>query len=77
VFESLTERIASTLKSLRSKGRLGASDIDEISSELKQALLEADVALEVVGEFVEKIRVRSLQSLEEATPSINPASQIQ
>ena len=76
MFEGLTERITSTLKSLRSKGRLGASDIDEIVSELSEALLEADVALEVVKEFVETIKSRSLQSLAEATPSINPASQI-
>ena len=76
MFEGLTERITSTLKSLRSKGRLSASDIDEISIELTGALLEADVAVEVVREFVDKIKVRSLETLEVKTASINPASQI-
>ncbi|MFM2126637.1 MAG: hypothetical protein RL287_115 [Actinomycetota bacterium] len=76
MFENLTERITSTLKSLRSKGRISPSDIDEISSELTRALLDADVASEVVREFVEKIKSRSLETLEQATPSINPASQI-
>ena len=76
MFEGLTERITSTLKSLRSKGRLSASDIEEIGNELNRALLDADVALEVVQEFVAKVKERSLQSLEKTTPSINPASQI-
>ena len=76
MFENLTERITSTLKSLRSKGRISPSDIDEISSELTRALLDADVASEVVREFVEKIKSRSLETLEQATPSINPASKI-
>ena len=76
MFENLTERITSTLKSLRSKGRISPSDIDEISSELTRALLDADVANEVVREFVEKIKSRSLETLERTTPSINPASQI-
>ncbi|MDA0217958.1 MAG: signal recognition particle receptor subunit alpha, partial [Actinobacteria bacterium] len=52
MFGSLTEKISKTLQSLRGRGRLTAEDIDRSGEELRQALLEADVALEVVQDFI-------------------------
>ena len=55
MFEGLYERFAQTFKSLRGKGKLSAADIDETLREIRKTLLEADVALEVVKEFVARI----------------------
>lgn len=51
VFESLSDRITGSFKNLRSKGRLSASDVEETVSEIRRALLDADVALPVVRSF--------------------------
>lgn len=77
MFEALTERFTSALKSLKSKGRLSRSDIEEISAEIEAALLSADVALEVAKEFSERIKESSLAILDEVSTSTNPASRVQ
>jgi signal recognition particle subunit SRP54 len=74
VFGNLSDRLAETFKSLRGKGRLSAADIDETLREIRKALLEADVALEVVKNFVSAIRVRALG--DEVSASLNPAQQV-
>ena len=53
MFDTLQDRLAATFKSLRSKGRLTDADIDATAREIRIALLEADVNLSVVKEFVE------------------------
>ncbi len=60
MFESLTERLSKTLKTLRGQGRLTENNIKEALREVRMALLEADVALPVVREFVEQVRQRAV-----------------
>ena len=74
MFQNLSERFSQTFKSLRGKGRLSAADIDETLREIRKTLLEADVALDVVKEFVFRIRERALG--DEVSKALNPAQQV-
>ncbi len=74
MFEGLSERFAQTFKSLRGKGKLSAADIDETLREILKTLLDADVALEVVKDFVARIRERALG--DEVSKALNPAQQV-
>ncbi len=60
MFESLTERLGRTLKNLRGQGRLTEDNIKDALREVRMALLEADVALPVVREFIEQVRTRAV-----------------
>ena len=51
MFGNLSDRLIETFKNLRSKGKLSPADIDATLREIRRALLEADVALEVVKNF--------------------------
>jgi len=63
MFESLTSRFSSAFSSLRSRGKITSADIDAICAEIRQALLESDVALSVMERFIEQIREKSLAAL--------------
>ena len=63
MFESLTSRFSSAFSSLRSRGKITSADIDAICAEIRQALLESDVALSVMESFIEQIREKSLAAL--------------
>ena len=76
MFDSLTSRLTSALSSLRSRGRIKASDLDEIVAEIKAALIDSDVALEVATDFSEAIKERSLVALEQVNMSTNPSQGI-
>ena len=71
---SLTDRLSNAFKHLRSKGKLSESDIDGTIREIRRALLDADVALEVVRSFTARIRERALG--EEVSRALNPAQQV-
>ena len=60
MFENLTDRLSKTLKNLRGQGRLSEENIRDSLREVRLALLEADVALPVVRDFVEAVRVKAL-----------------
>jgi len=60
VFDSLSERLGKTLKQLRGQGRLTEDNIRDTMREIRMALLEADVALPVVKQFIERARERAL-----------------
>ncbi len=60
-FESLTERLQNVFKSLRKKGKISESDVQEATKEIRLALLEADVALPVVKDFIKKVRERAVR----------------
>ncbi|HEX5636817.1 MAG TPA: signal recognition particle receptor subunit alpha, partial [Gammaproteobacteria bacterium] len=60
MFDSLSERLARTIKNLRGQGRLTEDNIKDTLREVRMALLEADVALTVVRDFVERVRVRAV-----------------
>ena len=73
-FENLTERLQNVFKNLRKKGKITESDIQEATKEIRLALLEADVALPVVKEFIKKVRERAIGH--EVIDTLNPAQQI-
>jgi signal recognition particle subunit SRP54 len=73
-FGNLTDRLAETFKNLRGKGRLSAADVDGTVREIRRALLDADVALEVVKTFTAAVRERALG--DEVSKSLNPAQQV-
>lgn len=70
MFDNLTERLTHTIKRLRGQGRLSEDNIKEALREVRVALLEADVALPVVKEFVDKVRARAIgqEVLQSLTP---------
>jgi signal recognition particle subunit SRP54 len=74
VFGDLSNRLSQTFKNLRTKGKLTPADIDTTLREIRRALLEADVALEVVKTFVAAIRERALG--DEVSKALNPAQQV-
>ena len=55
-FESLTERLQNVFKNLRKKGKISEADVQEATKEIRLALLEADVALPVVKDFIKRVR---------------------
>ncbi len=74
MFGNLSERLSDTFKNLRGKGKLTAADIDGTLRDIRRALLEADVALEVVKTFTGKVRDRALG--DEVSKALNPAQQV-
>ncbi len=60
MFENLTDRLSVTFKNLRGQGRLSEDNIKDSLREVRQALLEADVALSVVRDFIEGVKEKAL-----------------
>lgn len=73
-FSSLTDRLSTAFKHLKSKGKLSEADIDGTIREIRRALLDADVALDVVRSFTGRIRERALGT--EVSQALNPAQQV-
>jgi len=76
MFEGLTSRFGSALSKLRSRGKLSTSDIDDTFLEIRAALLDADVALEVVNQFVESAQSKSLELLKGLQAGSNQAQAV-
>ncbi len=74
MFDTLQDRLSTVFKGLRSKGRLTEADLDATMREIRIALLEADVNLGVVKEFVAAVKERSLGA--ELSKALNPSQQI-
>jgi len=74
VFATLSDRLTSTFRNLRTKGRLSEADIDATVREIRRALLDADVAVPVVRAFTGAVRERALSA--EVSGALNPAQQI-
>ena len=74
MFGNLSDRLSETFRNLRGKGRLSPADIDATLREIRKALLEADVALEVVKDFIHSVRDRALG--DEVSKALNPAQQV-
>ena len=70
MFENLTDRLSGTLKNLRGQGRLSEDNIRESLREVRMALLEADVALPVVKDFIDGVRAKALG--QEVIGSLSP-----
>lgn len=76
MFESLSEKFSSAFATLRGRGRISESDIDSVAEEIRLALLDGDVALSVVEQFVARIKERSIQALPEIRKSTNQSQEI-
>jgi signal recognition particle subunit SRP54 len=74
VFDTLSDRLTSALQTLTRKGRLSDADIDATAREIRIALLEADVALPVVKEFIARVKERAKGA--EVSGALNPAQQV-
>ena len=74
MFESLSDRLQTTLKNLRGKGKLTEADINATAREIRLALLEADVSLTVVRGFIKRIKERAVGA--EVSEALNPAQQV-
>jgi signal recognition particle subunit SRP54 len=70
MFDNLTERLTQSLKKIRGQGRLTESNIQDTLREVRMALLEADVALPVVKDFIEHVKTRALG--QEVQSSLTP-----
>ena len=74
MFDSLTERLDGVFKKLKSRGKLHPKQVDNALTEMRTALLEADVAVEVADDLLERVRARALS--EEVMKSLTPAQQV-
>lgn len=74
MFNSLQDRLTESFKNLRKKGKLKESDVDATVSDIRRALIEADVALEVVKDFTATVREKAYGAARSEV--LNPAQQI-
>ncbi|WP_194755368.1 signal recognition particle protein [Aliidiomarina indica] len=70
MFENLSERLTQSLKNISGRGRLTEDNIKDTLREVRMALLEADVALPVVKDFIAKVKERALGA--EVNKNLNP-----
>ena len=70
MFDSLTERLSASLSSISGKAKLNEENIQDTLREVRMALLEADVALSVVKDFIDQVRIRAVG--QEVARSLSP-----
>jgi signal recognition particle subunit SRP54 len=74
MFDSLSDRFEGIFSKLRTRGRLGEAEVDEVLREIRVALLEADVAFGVVKSMIDRIREQTVGA--ELSKALNPAQQV-
>jgi signal recognition particle subunit SRP54 len=74
MFETLSEKLQRSFKTLRGQGTLTDENINEALREIRVALLESDVNLDVARDLIEKIRAKALGS--QVATALSPAEQI-
>ncbi|MDE2200059.1 MAG: signal recognition particle protein [Rhodospirillales bacterium] len=74
MFEALSERLSGVFDRLRGRGALSEADVDAALREVRLALLEADVALQVVKDFIAAVRLRAVG--QEVLRSVTPGQQV-
>jgi signal recognition particle subunit SRP54 len=74
MFDNLTDRLSKTIKNLRGQGRLSEANVKDALRDVRMALLEADVALPVVRDFIERVRERAMG--QEVTKSLSPGQML-
>ncbi|MGO4524435.1 signal recognition particle protein [Microvirga sp. 2MCAF35] len=74
MFEGLSDKLSNILGSLTRRGALTEEDVNAALREVRRALLEADVALEVVRSFTDKVRARAVGA--EVVKSVSPGQQV-
>jgi signal recognition particle subunit SRP54 len=76
MFDSLSSKFAGAFGALRARGKISEKDIEHTTLEIRQALLEADVALEVVESFTAQVQSKSLELLSTLQAGTNQAQAI-
>jgi signal recognition particle subunit SRP54 len=74
MFDTLTERLDRTFKKLRARGKLHPKQVDNALGDMRTALLDADVAVEVADDLLARVRERALS--EEVMKSVTPGQQV-
>lgn len=74
MFESLSQRLQNTLENLGRSGKLTEKNVNDAMREVRMALLEADVALPVVKDFVKRVKERAIGA--EILKSLDPSQQV-
>ncbi len=74
MFESLSKRLEGVFTNLSGKGKLTEADVDEAMREVRLAMLEADVSLKLVRQFVERVRAKAVGA--DILGSFSPAQQV-
>ena len=74
MFEQLTDRLGAVFKKLKSRGKLHPKQVDGALADIRDALIDADVAVEVADDLLARVRARALG--EEVTRSITPGQQV-
>lgn len=73
-FEGLAERLQGTIQKIKGKGKVSEQDVKEMMREVRRALIEADVNLKVVKEFVSRVSERAVGS--DVMKSLTPGQQV-
>ena len=74
MFDTLSDRFDGIFKRLRTRGKLTPTDVDEIAREIRLALLEADVNVRVVKQFIARVKERATGA--DIAKSLNPGQQV-
>jgi signal recognition particle subunit SRP54 len=74
MFDTLTKRLDAVFTKLRSRGKLHPKQVDSALGDIRIALLDADAAVDVVDDFLDRVRARALG--DEVMRSITPAQQV-
>ncbi len=74
MFDTLTTKLGQVFDRLRGRGALSEADVNEAMREVRVALLEADVAISVVKDFIEKVRVKAVG--QDVLRSVTPGQQV-
>ena len=74
MFENLSDRLSKVVKNLRGQGRLTETNIQDALREVRVALLEADVALPVVRDFIARVKEKAMG--QEVLQSLTPGQQV-
>src|SRR5271168_2091499 len=74
MFDSLQKRLGDAFDKLRGRGALSEADVDAALAEVRSALIDADVALPVVKDFIERVRPRAIG--ESVIRSVTPGQQV-
>ena len=74
MFETLQERLSGIFDKLTGRGALSEADVDAAMREVRRALLEADVALDVVRSFIDKVKAKAVGA--EVVKSVTPGQMV-
>src|ERR1044072_2972776 len=74
MFDSLSDKLGSVFDKLRGRGSLNEADVDAAMREIRVALLEADVALPVAKDLIERVKAQAVG--QNVIKGVNPAQQV-